>query len=94
MGPRTHCFPYQGVKLQTYGSRNTFFNDKSAILLHPRTRRNKIVASQRQNDAQKMQGVQVTKSDCCIDNVPTFSLTLLCDIDLLFTFLFFDCKVI
>ena len=38
-----------------------FFNDKSEILLHPRTRRNKNVASQRQNDGQKMQGVQVTK---------------------------------
>ena len=41
---------------------NTFFNDKFATLLHPRTRRNKNFASQRQNDAQKMQNAQVTKS--------------------------------
>ena len=39
-----------------------FFNDKSAILLHPRTRGNKNFASQRQNDAQKMQDAQATKS--------------------------------
>ena len=39
-----------------------FFNDKSAILLHPRTHRNKNLASQKQNDAQKMQDAQVTKS--------------------------------
>ena len=61
MGPRTPCFPYQRVQLQTYESR-IFFNDKSAILLHPRTCRNKNFASQRQNDAQKMKGAQVTKS--------------------------------
>ena len=40
----------------------SFFNDKSAILLHPRTRRNKNIAYQRQNNAQKMQDAQVTKS--------------------------------
>ena len=39
-----------------------FFNDKSAILLHPQTRRNKNFASQRQNDVQKIQDAQVTKS--------------------------------
>ena len=39
-----------------------FFNDKSVILLHPRTSRNKNFAFQRQNDAQKMQDAQVTKS--------------------------------
>ena len=39
-----------------------FFDDKSAKLLHPRTRRNKNFASQRQNDVQKMQDAQVTKS--------------------------------
>ena len=39
-----------------------FFNDKSAILLHHRTRRNKNFAPQRQNYAQKMQDAQVTKS--------------------------------
>ena len=61
MGPRTRCFPYQRVQLQTYESR-ILFNDKSSILLHRRTRRNKIFASQRQNDAQKMQDVQATKS--------------------------------
>ena len=62
MGPRTRCFPYQRVQLQTYESRIPFFNDKSAILLHPRTHRNKNFAFQRQNDAQKMQDAQVTKS--------------------------------
>ena len=56
MGPRTRCFPYQRVQLQTYESSIFFLNDKSAILLHPRTRQNKNFASQRQNDAQKMQG--------------------------------------
>ena len=61
MGPRTRCFPYQRVQLQTYESR-ILFNDKSAILLHPRTRRNKNFASQRQIEAQKMQDDQVTKS--------------------------------
>ena len=39
-----------------------YFNDKSAILLHPWTRWNKNFASQRQNYAQKMQDAQVTKS--------------------------------
>ena len=67
-----------------------FFNDKSAILLHLRTRRYKNFASQRQNDAQKMQDAQVIKH-CCIEIVLAFSLTLLCDIDLLFTFQYFDC---
>ena len=62
MGPRNRCFSYQRVQLQTYESRILFFNDKSAILLHPRTCRNKNFASQRQNDAQKMQDAQVTKS--------------------------------
>ena len=62
MGARTRFFPYQRVQLQTYESRILFFNDKSAILLHPRTCRNKNFASQRQNDAQKMQYAQVTKS--------------------------------
>ena len=61
MNPRTPCFSYQRVQLQTYESR-IFFNDKSAILLHPLTRRNKNFASQRQNDAQKMHDGQVTKS--------------------------------
>ena len=32
-----------------------FFNDISAILLHPQTRQNKNFATQGQNDAQKMQ---------------------------------------
>ena len=62
MGPKTRCFPYQRVQLQTYESRILFLNDKSAILLHPRTRQNKKFASQRQNDAQKMHDAQVTKS--------------------------------
>ena len=61
MGPRTRCFPYQRVQLQIYESR-ILFNDKSAILLHTRTRRNKNFASQRQIEAQKMQDAQVTKS--------------------------------
>ena len=61
MGPRNRCFPYQRVQLQTYESR-ILFSDKSAILLHPMTRRNKNFASQRQNDLQKMQDAQVTKS--------------------------------
>ena len=39
-----------------------FFNDKSAILLHHRTRQNKNFASQRQNDAQIETDAQVTKS--------------------------------
>ena len=39
-----------------------YFNDKSAILLHPGTRWNKNFASQRQNYAQKIQDAQVTKS--------------------------------
>ena len=47
------------VQLQTYESR-ILFNDKSAILLHPRTRENKNFAFQRQNDAQKIQDAQVT----------------------------------
>ena len=55
MGPRTHCFPYHRVQSQTYESR-ILFNDKSAVLLHP----TKNFASQ--NDAQKMQDAQVTKS--------------------------------
>ena len=62
MGPRTRCFPYQRVQLQNHEFRILFFNDKSAILLHPRTSRNKNFASQRQNDAQKMHDGQVTKS--------------------------------
>ena len=67
-----------------------FFNDKSAILLHPQTRRNKNFVSHRHNDAQKMQGAQVTKS-LLYSSCPHISLILLCDIDLLFTFQFFDC---
>ena len=39
-----------------------YFNDKSAILLHPGIRWNKNFASQRQNYAQKIQDAQVTKS--------------------------------
>ena len=39
-----------------------FFNDKSAIQLHPWTRWNKNFASRRQNGAQKMQDERVTKS--------------------------------
>ena len=62
MGPRTRCFPYQPVQLQTYESRILFLIYKSAILLHPQTLRIKNFASQRQNDAQKMQDAQVTKS--------------------------------
>ena len=62
MGPGTRCFPYQWVQLQTYESRDTIFNDNSAILLHPGTRWNKNIASQRKNYAQKMQDAQVTKS--------------------------------
>ena len=48
-----------------------YFNDKSAILLHPGTRWNKNFASQRQNYAQKMQDAQVTKSvnHWCISHV-------------------------
>ena len=66
-----------------------FFNDKSAILLHPQTRRNKNFASQRQNDAQKMQNAQVTKS-LLYSNCPHILFNLLCDIDLLFTSQHFD----
>ena len=36
-----------------------YFNDKSALLLHPGTRWNKNFASQRQNYAQKIQDAQV-----------------------------------
>ena len=39
-----------------------YFNDKSAILLHPGTRWIKNFASKRQNHAQKMQDAPVTKS--------------------------------
>ena len=63
MGPVTRCFSYQRVQLQTENRvQNTIFNDKSAILLHPRTRWNRNFASQRQNYVQKMQDAQVTKS--------------------------------
>ena len=74
MGPRTRCFPYQRVQLQTYESR-ILFNDKSAILLRPRTRRNKHFASKRQNDAHKMQDAQVTKS-LLYSNCPRILLSL------------------
>ena len=55
-------------QLQTYESRALLFIDnyKSAILLHPEICWNKSFASQRQNYAQKMQNVQVTKSLLCV----------------------------
>ena len=62
MGPGTRCFPYQWVPTANLWVQNTIFNDKSAILLHPGTHWNKNFASQRQNYAQKIQDVQVTKS--------------------------------
>ena len=55
-------FPISMSRTAILWVQNTIFNDKSAILLHPGTRWNKIFASHRQNYAQKMQDVQVTKS--------------------------------
>ena len=49
-------------------SQEHYFNDKSAILLHPGTRLNKNFASHGQKYAQKMQDAQVTKSLCDNDN--------------------------
>ena len=37
MGPGTRCFQYQWVPTANLWVQNTIFNDKSAILLHPRT---------------------------------------------------------
>ena len=90
MGPRTHCFPYQRVQLQTFESK-ILFNDKSAILLHPRTRRiKKNFASQRQMMRKRCR-MRRQQNHCYIVIVLSFSLTLLCDIYLLFTFQYFDC---
>ena len=55
-------FPISMSPTSNLWVQNTIFNDKSAILLHPGTRWNKKFASQRQNYAQKMQDMQVTKS--------------------------------
>ena len=41
MGPETLCFQYQWVPTANLRVQTTIFNDKSAILLHPRTRWNK-----------------------------------------------------
>ena len=41
MGPGTRCFKDQLVQLQTY--QEHFFNDKSAILLHPKLDEIKIL---------------------------------------------------
>ena len=41
MGPGTRCFQYQWVPTANLWVQNTIFSDKSAILLHPGTRRNK-----------------------------------------------------
>ena len=42
MGPGTRCFQYLWVPTANLWVQNTIFNDKSAILLHPGTRRDSL----------------------------------------------------
>ena len=42
MSPGTRCFQYQRVPTANFWVQNTIFNDKSAILLHPGTRRDSL----------------------------------------------------
>ena len=62
MGPGTRCFQYQWVPAANLWVQNIIFNDKSAILLHPGTRRDSPGLAEIKTYAQKMQDAQVTKS--------------------------------
>ena len=61
MGPKTRCFPYQWVQLQTYESRTLFLMTSLQYYCILGLAEIKT-ASRRQNYAQKMQDEQVTKS--------------------------------
>ena len=60
MGPGTRCFQYQLVPTANLWVLNTNFNDKSAILLHPGTPRNKNLCAK---DA-RCAGIKITVKVC------------------------------
>ena len=62
MSPRTRCYPYQRVQLQTYESRIPFLMTSLQYYCMLGLTEIKTLHPQRQNDVQKMQDAQVTKS--------------------------------